>query len=142
MTYCEPIRPAMAAVIALTLFWGQSIPAQSTSKPALSSEPAAAVTRALPLVQKAASNYPKHRDCFSCHHQTLPMLALATARDHRLPIDNKVLQTQAEFTHKWFQAQIENMKEGRGIGGRAMDGGYGLWALSLASWKVNVRTQA
>src|SRR6266446_2608891 len=140
MTYCEPIRPAMAAVIALTLFLGQSIPAQSTSKPA--SESAAAVTRALPLVQKAAANYPKHRDCFSCHHQTLPMLALVTARDHRLPIDDKILETQGEFTHKWFQGQIENMNQGRGIGGRAMNVGYGLWALSLASWKANETTQA
>src|SRR6266446_2104767 len=125
MTYCEPIRPAMAAVIALTLFLGQSIPAQSTSKPA--SESAAAVTRALPLVQKAAANYPKNRSCFSCHHQTLPMLAMVAARAQALPVDEKLLQAQAEFTHKWFQAQVKNMKQGQGIGGRAINVGYGLW---------------
>ena len=39
-----------------------------------------AVSRGLGLVRTAAENYPNHRDCFSCHHQTLPMLAIVTAR--------------------------------------------------------------
>ena len=39
---------------------------------------AQALERGLPIVQKAAANYPTHRDCFSCHHQTLPMLAMVT----------------------------------------------------------------
>jgi len=33
-----------------------------------------AVTRGVRLLEKAAKNYPEHRDCFACHHQTLPLL--------------------------------------------------------------------
>jgi N-acyl-D-amino-acid deacylase len=34
------------------------------------------------------------------------------------------------------------MKLGRGIGGRAMNVGYGLWALRLADWKADETTEA
>src|SRR5207302_10698345 len=43
---------------------------------------------------------------------------------------------------KWFQAQVKNMKQGQGIGGRAMNVGYGLWALKLSGWKANETTEA
>jgi N-acyl-D-amino-acid deacylase len=101
-----------------------------------------AISRGLAIVQKAASNYPNHRKCFSCHHQTLPMLAMVTARDRKLPFDEKVLAEQAEFTHSSFRERIESMKEGRGVGGAAMTVGYGLWALDLAGWKPDETTEA
>ncbi|MGC6437343.1 MAG: hypothetical protein ACON5I_13370, partial [Verrucomicrobiales bacterium] len=31
-----------------------------------------AVEGGLRIVQRGAQNYPNNRDCFSCHHQTLP----------------------------------------------------------------------
>ena len=43
--------------------------------------------RGLALVQKAAANYPNHRTCFSCHHQTLPMLAVVAARGWGVAVD-------------------------------------------------------
>jgi N-acyl-D-amino-acid deacylase len=96
---------------------------------------ATAASRGLALVQKAAANYPKHRDCFSCHHQTLPMLAMVTARAHRIKIDEELLQAQAKFTHKSFENSIAELKKGKGVGGRAMTVGYALWALTLAEGK-------
>ncbi len=39
-----------------------------------------AILQGVSLIRQAATNYPKHRQCFSCHHQTLPMLALREAR--------------------------------------------------------------
>jgi len=139
LTGCNLLPSVM---IAIALSSAQRLLAQTASELASSKDATAAVTRSLPLLQKAAANYPKHRDCFSCHHQTLPMLAMTTARAHRLAVDDRVLEAQAQFTHKWFEAQIGNMKQGRGIGGRAMNVGYGLWALSLADWKADATTQA
>src|SRR5262245_29670662 len=46
-----------------------------------------AAGRGLKVVEKAARSYPEHRDCFSCHHQTLPMLAMEIARERGLPAD-------------------------------------------------------
>jgi N-acyl-D-amino-acid deacylase len=100
------------------------------------------LSRALPVIQKAAANYPKHRQCFSCHHQTLPMLAMVTARDRHLSVDDKLLQGQAEFTHQSFQGEHEALKAGKGIGGKAMTVAYGLWALRLADWRPDDTTEA
>lgn len=86
----------------------------------------------LRIVQKAARNYPTHRDCFSCHHQTLPMLAMASASEVGIEIDEDLLQEQAEFTHSSFESRIEDLKAGKNIGGRAMTVSYGLLALELA----------
>jgi N-acyl-D-amino-acid deacylase len=101
-----------------------------------------AVARGLVIVQKAAANYPSNRSCFSCHHQTLPMLAMTAARGAKFAINDELLQGQAEFTHRSFRERIEPMKEGRGIGGMAMTVAYGLWTLAIADWKSDDTTAA
>jgi N-acyl-D-amino-acid deacylase len=92
-----------------------------------------AVVRGLRVVQKAAESYPNHRACFSCHHQTLPMLAMVAARDRGVPIDAGLLQAQADFSRESFRERSAVMEQGKGIGGGAMTVGYGLWALLLAA---------
>src|SRR3954466_6919446 len=69
-----------------------------TSRPAVEE----AVKRGLRLVEEAAGRYPTHRTCFSCHHQTLPMQAMVTAREHGVAIDAELLQGQADFSHESF----------------------------------------
>jgi N-acyl-D-amino-acid deacylase len=101
-----------------------------------------AAARGLALVQKAAANYPKHRDCFSCHHQTLPILAVVTARQHCLPTEEKLLQEQAKFTRDSFLGKIDDLKRGQNVGGRNMTVGYALWALALANEKPDETTEA
>jgi N-acyl-D-amino-acid deacylase len=91
-----------------------------------------AVNRGLHVVEKAARNYPHHRSCFSCHHQTLPMLAMVSTRGRGIKVDEELLQAQAEFSLDSFLERRAPMSEGKGIGGGAMTVGYGLWALSLA----------
>jgi len=105
-------------------------------------EIAKSVARGLAMVQKATSNYPKHRDCFSCHHQTLPMLAMVTARQHGIKIDDDLMQAQSKFTHKSFENSISELQKGKGVGGRAMTVGYAVWALLLADAKPDVTTEA
>ena len=103
---------------------------------------AAALKLGLPMVQKAATRYPDHRKCFSCHHQTLPLLAMTSGRASGATIDETVLKTQAEFTQASFQKQKEDLLAGKGIGGKAMTVGYGLWALRLANWPADEITEA
>jgi hypothetical protein len=47
----------------------------------------AAITKAIPLLQKSAAGHIAQRTCFSCHHQALPVLALKTARQRGFQID-------------------------------------------------------
>ncbi len=101
-----------------------------------------AVVRGLKIVQKSARSYPDNRTCFSCHHQTLPVLAMATARDRGLEIDHEVFREQLEFTHESFEGRARRMKEGEGVGGASMTVGYGLWALEIGKWKKDETTSA
>src|SRR6267142_1181624 len=69
-----------------------------------------AVERGLRVVEKAARSYPKHRECFSCHHQTLPMQAMAAVRDRGLPADGVLLRDQAAFSLRSFRSRIERLR--------------------------------
>jgi N-acyl-D-amino-acid deacylase len=119
---------ALAAIMVLA----RPLSAADGETPIAQTEIRDAARRALPLVQKAAASYPNHRTCFSCHHQTLPMLAMVAARAKGLEIDETLLQSQADFTHDSFKEKVKSMREGRGVGGAAMTAGYALWALDLA----------
>ncbi len=69
---------------------------------AAQSDPAvrAAVTRALPALQKSAGAFVSQRACFSCHHNALSILTLRLARDHGFAIDSKVLDAVEEKTFR------------------------------------------
>lgn len=87
----------------------------------------AALDRALVRVQSAAENYPSRRDCFSCHHQTLPVAAMVAARRAGADIDAGLLAATVEFSADSLRTRFEDLRRGSGIGGRAMTVSYGLW---------------
>src|SRR3954453_15894767 len=61
-------------------------------RPAAAADPArAAVTRALPLLQRSAATFVDKRACFSCHHNGLSIMTLRLADRHGVPIDRRVL---------------------------------------------------
>lgn len=86
-----------------------------------------AVERGLVRVEAAAENYPNHRDCFSCHHQTLPVVAMGAARRAEVEVDADLLDATVEFSLDSFRAQRSALDRGTGVGGRNMTVGYGLW---------------
>jgi len=94
------------------------------------------------LVQNAARNYPDHRDCFSCHHQTLPMFAMDEARASGFTIDEALLAEQAEFTRDFYRSRVDRMRKGEGVGGRGFTAGYALWALDIADDKKDAVSDA
>ena len=124
----------------LTAVFAFAVPARATAPPR--DEVREAVTKGLALVQKAARNYPTHRDCFSCHHQTLPMLATARAVVAGVDADGTLIQDQADFVLESFLDKQKSMKAGKGVGGGAMTVGYGLWALDVAGRKADETTDA
>lgn len=121
----------------------QILDAPKATSPAIAAQTLrTAVTRGLDVVTKAAGRYPENENCFSCHHQTLPVLAAVTAREHGVGIDETLLPAQTTFTRASFHDELENLREGRRIGGRAMTVGYGLWALRLAAAPADETTAA
>ena len=112
--------------------------AQAESTP----EVQAAMSRGLALVTRAASNWQSNKTCFSCHHQTLPMLAAIEASDAGVAFDQEWLASQAESTHRYFEERIDRMKVGKHVDGGSTTVVYGLWALRLAKRPPDETTTA
>ncbi len=91
-----------------------------------------ATRRGLARVQQAAADWQTHKTCFSCHHQTLPMLAALEAAQAGFPLDKAWLKSQADTSLRYFEERTEEMDAGDHIPGGAATTGFGFWALSLA----------
>lgn len=85
----------------------------------------------LARVKQAASDWETHKTCFSCHHQTLPMLAAVEGDLVGFPLEKAWLKSQADTTLKYFQERIDDMDDGGHVPGGAATTGFGLWALQL-----------
>jgi hypothetical protein len=102
----------------------------------------AAVARSLPLLEKSCTEYTAQRECFSCHHQALPLLGLTIARSHGFAVRAEVVQKQLQFTVDSLAKNREKYRQGRGQGGQADTAGYALLALELGGWKPDETTSA
>jgi N-acyl-D-amino-acid deacylase len=101
-----------------------------------------AVERGVAIVENGGRNYPTHRKCFACHHQTLPLLAIREAHAAGAKTDEALPPTLVEFTTASFRGKMDDLIEGENIGGRGLTVGYGLWTLRLAETKPNDLTKA
>ena len=94
-----------------------------------------AVERGLAVVTRGAKNYPEHRKCFSCHHQTLPLMAMSLAGACGYKVDSDVIDAQVKFTQAFFAGRKESLDRGERIGGAAATLSYGLWTYEIAKAK-------
>jgi N-acyl-D-amino-acid deacylase len=85
----------------------------------------------LARVKQAASDWQTHKTCFSCHHQTLPMLAAVEGERAGFSLDKAWLKSQVDRTLKYFEERIDDMDEGDHVPGGAATTGFGFWALQL-----------
>lgn len=115
------IPPALILISLLSAAPQQAEPAPTQP------EIRAALDRALVRVQAAASNYPSHRDCFSCHHQTLPVAAMVASREAGVPGDNALIEATVNFSADYLRTKLHALQTNAGIGGGSMTVGYGLW---------------
>ena len=94
-----------------------------------------AIEGGLRIVQKGAKNYPNNRDCFSCHHQTLPMLAMHDVSEAGISIDEALTKNQVQFIRDLFEDRLDSITEGKSLGGRSLTAGYLLWSFELGGMK-------
>lgn len=119
-------RVAQALATGMVLVLNLNPPASAQEAPP-EVEVRQAIQKGLVRVEAAARNYPEHRQCFSCHHQTMPVVAMVAAEKAGLEIDREVLDETLAFTEEDFAGRLENLRQGVAIGGRGMTVGYGLW---------------
>jgi hypothetical protein len=101
-----------------------------------------AVERSIRLLEASRAEYRQHRQCFSCHHQAVPTLALVTARSRGFQIDEQSLAEQLRITAQHLERNRDNYQQGRGQGGRLDTAGYALFTLHLGGWKPDETTSA
>ena len=90
-----------------------------------------AVEGGLRIVQRGAQNYPNNRDCFSCHHQTLPMLAMHEASEAGVTIDSELMKDQVQFIRDLFEDRLDSVTNGKSLGGQSLTAGHVLWSFEL-----------
>jgi hypothetical protein len=101
-----------------------------------------AVNNSLGLLHISAYKYTEHRQCFSCHHQALPMLAFTTAKERGFDVDDKVIAQQLKHTADFLTKNRENYRQGKGQGGQADTAGYAMLMLAAGGWKADETTSA
>src|SRR5437762_1823209 len=103
----------------------------------------AAVARSLPLLETASrGSMEKRQQCFTCHNQGLPVMALTMARSRGITIDAENLRRQLQFTADFLAKNRTNYLAGNGQGGQALTAGYALWTLEMGGWKSDETTDA
>jgi hypothetical protein len=103
----------------------------------------AAVLKSIPLLETGAKgSMTERKQCFTCHNQGLPIMALVTARSRGLEIDDEHLRTQLRFIAAFLAKNKENYLSGKGQGGQVDTAGYALWTLAGGGWKPDETTAA
>jgi hypothetical protein len=103
----------------------------------------AAVVKSLPLLEQSAKiSMEKRKQCFTCHNQGLPVMALTTARDRGLAVDEEGLRRQLQFTADFLARGRDNYLAGKGQGGQALTAGAALLMLEQGGWKADANTTA
>jgi len=102
-----------------------------------------AITKSLPLLEQGAKgSLAQRKQCFNCHNQGLPIMALTAAQSRGFVIDQDHLQQQLQFTADFLTRNKDRYREGLGQGGQVDTAGYALWALDLGRWKPDETTAA
>jgi hypothetical protein len=68
-----------------------------------------AVRRALAIVQPSGVRFFRSSGCVSCHHQNLPAMAAAAAREHGIPLDEGIEQQQTKTVAAVWQKRRDNL---------------------------------
>lgn len=143
----SPFSHSIVSIILLggaIVFWAsaKSFGIDEVNTPAIHAEGIRAARSGLALITRAATNWQKNQTCFSCHHQTLIMLAAIEANQVGLPLEPEWLKSQLKTTHQYFERRIEAMDAGDHVPGGAATVGYGLWAMALSDAPADATTTA
>jgi hypothetical protein len=130
---------AVAATLPLLGFFA-SLPA--ATQEAAPDPIRSAVAKAVPLLQQSAAEYTRHRQCFACHHQALPLLALTTAQARGVAVSQEEIDNQRQFTADSLAKNRDGYEKGIGQGGQVDTAGYALLALEVSGWKPEATTAA
>src|SRR5437879_2739535 len=84
-----------------------------------------AVEKSLKRIEQGLVSYPRHRQCFACHHHAVGVFSLTAARERGFAVESKFVQAQIDFSVKTFRNRSQ-IAQGRGVGGESTSVAYAL----------------
>jgi hypothetical protein len=131
----------VTAIVALALLSSLS-PLSGAAPPPPPSPVHAAIAKALPLLVKGSRGQLEERNCFACHHQAPPILALTTARDRGFTVRREDVHDQIEFLAAQLHRERDDYRKGEVLSGNGIRAGYALATLEHGGWKPDASTEA
>lgn len=131
----------MTTTILILVACSSALPAEDRESPKPEAI-RAAVEKALPLILKSTAEYPENRDCFSCHHQAVPVLALLSAKERGFAVAAEAIGDPVEHTEADLLGSLASYKKGDGQGGGVTRAGYALLTLEVGGRKHDEVTDA
>ena len=99
-----------------------------------------AMERGLELLRGSVDRYPQQRQCFSCHHQAVPLFAMRMAEKHSLEDSDFVWNNDAErvdrvmeFTCNSLEQDLRRRSPHEELDGRGLTLGYAMWTLDASA---------
>lgn len=95
------------------------------------------IRRGMERIVAGVDNYPKHRDCFSCHHQAVPLFAISKlsqeTASHQIRWGEQADRRDRilEFSRKSLEQQLSELSTDEELDGRGMTLGYALWTMAI-----------
>lgn len=127
------------AVLALWLCCGMSFAA---SEGVDGAELRAAVQKSIDLLQKCGPIFVKNGACTSCHHQSLPAMAISVARPRGFRINERIAREQLQASAAFLNARRERYLQVIDIGGGADTISYSLLGMAAEKYPPDALTDA
>lgn len=102
----------------------------------------AAVQKAVPLLEKSGTIFWEKSGCISCHHHTLPSLAVATARQRGFAVDEATAKVLMKLTADYLEVRTERILQGITPPGAEDTMSYILFGLAVGEFPGNAGTGA
>jgi hypothetical protein len=101
------------------------------------------VEKAVALMQKSGPQFVKVSGCTSCHHQSMPQMAYAAAREHGYTLDEAVSAQQVKAVMAMFKPIRERMEKGDvNLPNPGISVGYSLLGLAAEGYAPDETTRA
>lgn len=133
---------ALGTFLLAGVVWVSNLRAEEDAKATTPAEIREAIQRSIPLLEQGMRRSAEERQCFTCHNQAMPVLALAEARRLGFAVDEDNFEKQLQHTAAHLDRGRKGYSEGRGQGGSVLTAGYALWTLAAGGRSADDTTAA
>ncbi len=101
-----------------------------------------AIQRSIPLLQQTDVTFAQKSGCISCHNNTFTTVTVTSAKEKRIPVNEKIIQNQMKVYATYIESWRERELQGVGIPGDADTMSYILVALAKEHYSPDAATDA